>query len=369
MSAFITLLNKQKARNVAVLLGDNNTVYIDTVPYVVSAYYDDKELLHIRTDMCELFVEEQEDTDECKANKNMIELVVDLKSGSIQSSSNITYFYNKENSFIECYHTPILSTELYEKVDTIFTSGFNQEVRTVSFIQYLYQYSADIEHTLTLLVDEYSKYGALKTNLPTIEPFVSNYSFKLVRLSKSSSEFGELITRFYLESKNCIPQFEIAKEWNEISFNDANVDVFIIITEGSLPDTITVPINKVVCTVPSGLISMGRSIIRKLNDILSELKTKEIATREKEEISLKIEQGGEGGGCCGGNTEGGGCCKETKKKDCESSSSFDCTEEDCCSKPKPKKANSCCKGKQESDCCKTSGNGGCSCTDCGNKCS
>lgn len=379
MSISLTLLNKQNALNASLSLGDNNTIFINEQSYIVSASYDEKGLLHLRTDMCDLLIEDTETIDEFKPNKNIVELVLDLNTGEAHPSSSVVYFYNKENSFIECYSTPIVSNELYSKVDTYLISGFNGEVSTASFINYLYQYASDIQHTLSVFIEECAKHGSLKAKLPTVQAYTSNYSFKLVRLGEASSEFGELITRFYLETKNCTPSFEISKNWDTVVLDDPSVDVFFMITEEPIPSTISVPSDKIVHTIQPGLISMGRSVIRKLNEIEKELKEKGIKSREKELASLKIDNESEGG-CCGGSGKEGGCCKTegesggccggNKKKDCESSSVFECSEEDCCSKPKKVETtkSGCCKGKNTSDCCK-SGGSECSCTDCGNKCS
>lgn len=365
MSTLLVFLNKFSDLPVTVKLGDNNMIYINDISYSATAFRGDNDLLHIRTEMCPIFVEDPQDDNEFKANMNCVELVLDTTTSLLHSSSHISYFYNKENSFIERYKTPILSEETFSSVNKYIKAGFNEEISVSGFVSYLYQNAADIEHTLSLFLEESLKYGALKTKLPSVSPLKANYSFKLIRVDQNSSEFGELLTRFYLESKNCSPQFETVSSLKDIIFQDEAVDVFIAITDQTISSD-TIPSTKIVWTVPTGLISMGRTVIKKLNELLVEVEQKSIKERVYD-TSLFKGDSGEGEGCCGGNKDGGGCCKTEKKKDCEPSLSFDCTEEDCCSKPK--KVNKCCKGKEENDCCKTSGNGSCSCTDCGNKCS
>jgi len=374
MSIEITILNKDVSLDVSLSLGDNNKIFLNEKEYVVTACYDANNKLHLRTDMCPLVVECITDEDEFKPNSNIVEIVLDLQQGKLESTSHVIYMYNKENSYIECYSTPILPKDYVLSVDKQLSVGFDGHINTSLFIQYLHRYSSDILATLDLFLGECTKYGVMKTTLPKVDPLSSTYLMKCIRATKKTSEFGELITRFYIETVYGVPDFSIIEEelTKETLLNET-ADILFIITDSELDESI-IPSTKIVIQLQTGLFSMGRSLIRKCISLEAEIKEKGIKEYKMDSLKISSDEESTDSGCCGGNKNGGGCCgggkcgvsfdEEVRIIDCET----ECTEENCCSKPKVvKPKESCCKGKAKEDCCKSSGKG-CTCTDCKGSC-
>jgi len=379
MSLEFIFLNGKSSACICFSLGDNNKMILNEKEYTVTAFYDELGKIHLKTNFCPLVVEDETNMDEFKPNSNIIEIVLDLKVGVLEPSSRVTYMYNKENSYVECYSTPIIINELYSKVDTNISTGFNGLINTSLFVQYLYRYSSDITHTLTTFLEECSKYGVMKTTLPNSNPVTGLYKFKCIRLASNISEFGELLVRFYIETTYGISDFSIVKE---LALSTEDADIIFVITDSEIEEE-SIPSNKVVIPLQTGLFSALRSLFRKCDTLQTQITQKRIQERV---IKVNVEQTtkegccgnkGTNGGCCGGNKEvdsftENGCCGGKQKKeesvlikDCEQNG---CDEKNCCSKPKPVVNKDCCKGKSVTDCCKTSGNGSCTCTDCKNKC-